>query len=388
MNIVIDENIPFGEEAFSHLGSVKRVPGRQVNSESLRAVEALIVRSVTPVNANLLAETNIRFVGTATSGIDHIDQRYLAQRNIGFADAAGCNANSVAEYVLTAIVAVASRFKIPLAESSIGIIGVGRIGRLVAKKAQALGMTVLLNDPPLARETGDPRYRSLDEALQADFVTLHVPLIHDGPDKTFHLIGENQLARMSSSSVLLNTSRGEVVDSLALLNAIELNRLRGVVLDVWEGEPSINWDLVNRATIATPHIAGYSFDGKVMGTAMIYQAACDYFGVTPVWQVPAMYSQPLDCSDREKAIDAHDQDLQVLVHQLSTMRYDLHGDDSRMRAVLPLSSSERPSAFDRLRKMYPTRREFFASPVNLIHASPDLISRLTDLGFSIHQFEK
>ncbi len=150
MKIVIDENIPFGEEAFSHLGDVTVLPGRQINSESLRDATALIVRSVTPVNTELLAGTDIRFVGTATSGIDHIDQAYLTQRNIGFADAAGSNANSVAEYVLTALITVASRFKVSLEEKLLGIVGVGRIGRLVAKKAQALGMTVILNDPPLA----------------------------------------------------------------------------------------------------------------------------------------------------------------------------------------------------------------------------------------------
>ena len=385
MKIVIDENIPFGEEAFSHLGEVTVLPGRQINSESLRDATALIVRSVTPVNTELLAGTDIRFVGTATSGIDHINQAYLTQRNIGFADAAGSNANSVAEYVLTALVTVASRFKISLGGKSLGIVGVGRIGRLVAKKAQALGMTVILHDPPLARETGDTCYQSLDEVLQADCVTLHVPLIKEGIDTTIHLIGEEQLAHMSPSSVLINTSRGEVVDNFALLHAIENKHLQGAVLDVWEGEPSINWELANRVTIATPHIAGYSFDGKVNGTIMIYQAACRYFGVAPIWQAPVDYSQP---SDSVNSIDAHDQELQALVFQLATRFYDLQGDDARMRSLFTLPSSERPAGFDQLRKEYPTRREFFTSPVGLQQASPTLVSGLADLGFSIYHVEK
>jgi len=385
MKIVIDENIPFGEEAFSHLGDVTVLPGRQINSESLCDVTALIVRSVTPINTELLAGTDVRFVGTATSGIDHIDQTYLTQRNIGFADAAGSNANSVAEYVLTALVTVASRFKILLEGKSFGIVGVGHVGRLVAKQAQILGMRVILNDPPLARETGDTCYQSLDEVLQADFVTLHVPLIKEGIDTTIHLIGEKQLAHMSPSSVLINASRGEVVDNLAFLKAMENKQLQGTILDVWEGEPSINWELVNRVTIATPHIAGYSFDGKVNGTIMIYQAACRYFGVAPTWQDPVDYSQR---SASVKTIDAHDQNLQALVLQLAAQLYDLHGDDARMRSILALASSERPAGFDQLRKGYPIRREFFVSAIDLQRADPSIISKLSDLGFSMYHVEK
>ncbi len=385
MKIVIDENIPFGEEAFSHLGDVTVLPGRQINSESLRDATALIVRSVTPVNTELLAGTDVRFVGTATSGIDHIDQAYLTQRNIGCADAAGSNANSVAEYVLTALVTVASRFKISLGGKSLGIVGVGRIGRLVAKKAQVLGMRVILNDPPLERETGEICYQSLDMVLQADFVTLHVPLIKEGIDTTIHLIGEKQLAHMSPSSVLINTSRGEVVDNLALLKAIEHDELQGAVLDVWEDEPSINWELANRVTIATPHIAGYSFDGKVNGTIMIYQAACRYFGVAPTWQAPVDYSQR---SASVNTIDAHDQDLQGLVLQLATRLYDLQGDDTGMRSLLTRASSERPAGFDQLRKGYPIRREFFVSALDLQRLSTAIISKLADLGFSMYHVEK
>lgn len=385
MKIVIDENIPFGEEAFSHLGDVTVLPGRQINSESLRDATALIVRSVTPVNTELLAGTDIRFVGTATSGIDHIDQAYLTQRNIGFADAAGSNANSVAEYVLTALITVASRFKVSLEEKLLGIVGVGRIGRLVAKKAQALGMTVILNDPPLARETGETCYQSLDEVLQADFVTLHVPLITEGMDTTIHLIGEKELAHMSPSSVLINTSRGEVVDNLALLKAIEHDELKGTVLDVWEDEPFINWELVNRVTIATPHIAGYSFDGKVNGTIMIYQAVCHYFRVAPTWQAPSDFSRLPTPGD---TIEVRDEDLYAFVLQLATRHYDLQGDDARIRSLLTRPSSGRSAGFDQLRKGYPIRREFFTSSVGLQRASPSIISRLADLGFSIYHVEK
>ena len=384
MPIVIDENILFGKEAFANLGTVLSLPGRHITSEYLQDASALIVRSVTPVTKDLLAETGIRFVGTATSGCDHIDQTYLTQHNIGFADAAGSNTNAVAEYVLTALVTVASQFMISLEEKSLGIVGVGRIGRLVAQKAQALGMTVLLNDPPLARETDESCYQTLEEILNADFVTLHVPLIQEGIDKTIHLIGERQMAAMAPSSVLINTSRGSVLDNRALLHALDQNRLKGTVLDVWEDEPWINWELAKRVTIATPHIAGHSFDGKVNGTTMIYHAMCRYFGIMPTWQAPDNDRRPADLMP---IVDGRGYDLQRLVLQCATRLYDLQGDDALMRSVCTLPVAERSAGFDRLRKSYPIRREFGASPVGLHHVTPSFIVRLADLGFSIYQVE-
>lgn len=385
MKIVIDENIPFWEEAFSTIGEVLALPGREMMTATLCEATALIVRSVTPVNKELLAGTGIRFVGTATAGLDHIDQAYLTQHNIGFADAAGSNANSVAEYVLTALVIVASRFNISLKGKSLGIIGVGRIGSLVARKAQILGMTIILNDPPLARETGEACYRSIDEALQADFVTLHVPLIKEGQDKTVHLIDHKQLAKMARASVLINASRGEVVDNSALLSTIERGELQGTVLDVWEGEPSINWTLVQRATIATPHIAGYSIDAKIKGTRMIYKAACAFLGLSPTWEVPATFSK---ISSPVDILDAQNQDLSTLFMSLAIKLYDLQGDDSRMRALLDLPQSERLVGFDKLRKNYPTRREFHASTVWIQNGSPAIVLGLKDLGLSVHPIEK
>lgn len=385
MNIVVDENIPFGEEAFSNLGTVKVLPGREIHWKDLQDTTALIVRSVTPVDKDLLNGTGIKFVGTATAGVDHIDQAYLTQQHIGFADAAGSNANSVAEYVLTALAIIAQKFNITLKGKSLGIIGVGRIGRLVAKNAKVLGMEVILNDPPLARETQEACYRPLNEALQADFVTLHVPLIKEGADKTVQLIGEKQLAAMASSSVLINAARGEVVDNLALLNALHNQCLRGAVLDVWENEPSINWELADRVTIATPHIAGYSFDGKLKGTTMIYQALCQYFGVTPSWEFKEGKTPTSDPGD---VIEAHGHHLEPLLFQLAPRLYDLHRDDARIRSLLTLPPQERSTGFDQLRKNYPIRREFFALPIHLRGTDPAVALDLTNLGFSIHRVEK
>jgi erythronate-4-phosphate dehydrogenase len=385
MNIVIDENIPMGKEAFSTLGNVTILPGRQITSECLKDATALIVRSVTPVNKNLLAGTSIQFVGTATAGIDHIDLDYLTHQNIGFAEAAGSNANSVAEYVLTALAIMAQRLQIELKGKTLGIVGVGRIGRLVSHKAKVLGMEVILNDPPLGRETQDPCYRPLEEALRADFVTLHAPLLKDGVDKTAHLIGEQQLAKMSPASILINASRGEVVHNVALLHALKNQQIKNAVLDVWEGEPSINWELANATAIATPHIAGYSFDGKIAGTTMIYQAACQYFEATPTWKFTEDACQP---AVPEHTIEASGQNLEYLFSQLVPRLYDLLGDDARMRSLLTLPPPQRPPGFDRLRKQYPKRREFIASSILLKGANPALQANLGKLGFLIHTVEK
>ena len=384
MNIVIDENIPFAEEAFSHLGSVSVLPGRHITRESLGDVTALIVRSVTRVNEKLLAGTGIRFVGTATAGIDHIDFEYLSQQQISFADAAGCNANSVAEYILTALATVAARFSFSLEGRSLGIVGVGRIGQLVANIARGLGMEVILNDPPLQRKTGNTCYRPLDEILKADIVTLHVPLTKEGIDKTLHLIGEKELAKLSPSSVLINVSRGEVVNNLALLEGLKNGSLQGAVLDVWEKEPSINWELVNRVTIATPHIAGYSFQGKINGTRMMYRSACEFFGVTPIWEIPPETTR---ITRFPYTIETAGLKFQSVVHRLATRLYDLAGDDARLRSLLSQPVCDRSAGFDKLRKNYPARHEFFTSSVGLKNASHSLVSKLNHLGFSAYPID-
>ena len=293
MQFVVDEEIPLGREAFSHLGSVTLLPGRAMTREALREAHALIVRSVTKVDATLLADTTVQFVGTATTGVEHIDREYLAARDIGFAAALGCNANAVAEYVLTALLVTAHTKGLVLDGKTLGIIGVGRIGSLVAAKAPALGLQTLLHDPPLARATGDRRYRPLSEILRADFVTLHVPLTLDGPDATFHLIGADELAHMATSSILINTARGEVVDNAALLDALTGGTIEGAVMDVWEREPSINWDLLNHVTLGTPHVAGYSSDAKINGTVMLYHACCRFWGIKPTWTPPSDLPAPL-----------------------------------------------------------------------------------------------
>ena len=381
MQFVVDEEIPFGREAFSHLGSVTLLPGRAMTREALREADGLIVRSVTKVDAALLAGTGVQFVGTATTGVEHIDREYLAARDIGFAAALGCNANAVAEYVLTALLVTAHAKNLVLAGKTLGIIGAGRIGSLVAAKAPALGLRALLHDPPLARATGNPRYRPLAETLEAGVVTLHVPLTYDGPDPTFHMIGADELARMSPSSILINTARGEVVDNAALLQALTGETIGGAIMDVWEREPSIDWDLLNRVTIGTPHVAGYSADGKINATAMLYHACCGFWGIEPAWVPPL--DQPTTAAPGNVprlAFDAAGKDFQTLTHDILTTLYDLPGDHARMRDVFAVPEPLRPRAFDQLRRDYPHRREFAASPISIKGGDRNLFARLQTLG--------
>ncbi len=385
MQFVVDENIPFAREAFSHLGSVTLLPGRDITREAIRKAHALIVRSVTKVDAALLADTNVQFVGTATTGVEHIDTEYLVARNIGFAAALGCNANAVAEYVLTALLVTAHTKELSLGGKTLGIIGAGRIGSIMAAKAPALGMQTLLNDPPLARAIGDQRYLSLAETLQADFITLHVPLTYDGPDATFHLIGADELAHMTPSAILINTARGEVVDNTALLEALTKGTIGGAVLDVWEREPSIDWDLLNRVTLGTPHIAGYSSDGKINGTVMVYHACCRFWGIEPAWVPPDTPAAPAPGSLPHLAFDAAGKDFQTLAHDILTTLYDLPADHARMRDILAVPEPLRPQAFDRLRRDYPHRREFAGTPIFVTGGDPNLLARLQTLGIRANE---
>ena len=386
MQFVVDEEIPLGREAFSHLGSVTLLPGRAMTREALREAHALIVRSVTKVDATLLADTTVQFVGTATTGVEHIDREYLAARDIGFAAAPGCNANAVAEYVLTALLVTAHTKGLVLDGKTLGIIGVGRIGSLVAAKAPALGLQTLLHDPPLARATGDRRYRPLSEIFRADFVTLHVPLTPDGPDATFHLIGAGELAHMATSSILINTARGEVVDNAALLKALTGGTIGGAVMDVWEREPSINWDLLNHVTLGTPHVAGYSSDGKINATAMLYHACCRFWGIEPAWTPPAdQPTPPAPGTAPRVAFDAAGKDFQTLAHDIATTLYDLPADHTQMRDVLAVPESQRPQAFDQLRRDYPHRREFAVSPISVKGGDRNLFARLQALGIRANE---
>lgn len=351
MKIIIDENIAFAKEAFSLFGNVVCLSGRDITKEVLKDADVLIVRSVTQVNEELLNNTSVKFVGTATIGTDHIDLNYLKSRNIAFADAKGCNAYAVAEYFLTALLKVCSDYKITLQDKSIGITGVGNVGSKVVKFSELIGLKVLKNDPPLQRENPNEKFYSLDEVLQCDIITLHVPLTFEGEDKTYHLLNEQNLERLKNGAILINTSRGAVIDNQALRKFINQKKLK-VVLDVWENEPDPDLSLLERVKIATPHIAGYSLEGKVNGTVMIFNALNSFLGTDYKFDfnIPEVRNNLLSYTKYE----FDEEEFNSLLSRI----YDIESDTLQMKKMLYFDKEDRIKYFDNLRKYYPLRREF------------------------------
>ena len=379
MRIIADENIPFVREAFAELGEVETFAGRAISPDVVRNADILLVRSVTKVNSELLEGSSVRFVATATIGTDHVDELYLQRRGIGFASAKGSNANSVAEYVFAALLNLAVRYNWKLAEKTLGVIGVGNIGSRVVRIAQGLGMEVLQNDPPLARQTADPRFLPLETLMNADILTLHVPLTYEGEDATYHLFDEAKFRQMQPATVLFNTSRGAVVDNQALKGILATGQLAAVVLDVWENEPHIDGELLRMVTIGTPHIAGYSLDGKVNGTRMIYEAVCNFLDVKPTWNPSGQLPPPKISEIRinGNALRSDEEALNTVVQQA----YPIEKDDARLRAMLKIPPEQWGTYFDSLRKNYPVRREFFNIKVRVNNYSSSLIEKLKVLGF-------
>lgn len=386
MKIIADENIPSVIECFSSIGEVEVFSGREMTPSFVSDADVLLVRSVTAVNSNLLAGSKVRFVGTATIGFDHIDVEYLTKNNIGFASAPGSNANSAAEYVIAALLEIAHKHKITLEGKSIGIIGVGNVGSKVAKKCAALGMKVKLNDPPLQRQTRDMKYLLLEDLYDCDFITLHTPLTFEGIDRTFHLADEKFFESLKKGSVFINTSRGGVVTTNALKAAISSGRLKATVLDVWEDEPNIDTELLEMVDIGTPHIAGYSLDGKVAGMIMLYKAVCEYFGLEEKFDASSFLPEP---PVKELNIGANDKGEQNLLHKAVKKIYRISEDDSRMRRMLNTPVDKRGEFFDSLRKNYPVRREFqntriiLADSVQRTADSESIAEKLVGIGFKI-----
>jgi erythronate-4-phosphate dehydrogenase len=390
LQILADENIPFARAAFGTLGNVEVMPGRAITREALRGVEVLLVRSITPVNANLLHGTSVRFLGTATIGVDHVDLDYLQANNIAFASAIGSNANSVAEYVVAALLHWAVSRNTGLREKTLGVVGAGHVGSRVIEKARALGLRVLVNDPPLAREfqtahrTPPFEFLTLDDLMPADFVTLHTPLTRQGTDPTYHLFDEKRLRAMKRGSVLINTARGPVAGNQSLKKALQAQHLSGVILDVWENEPNPDLELLRDAHLATPHIAGYSFDGKLQGTLQIYAALCRFLGVSPSWDATSclpVLAQPIIEAGSMGGSTAE------ALHEIVRQAYNPDGDDRALREGFCRSDwteEQRGRHFDQLRRTYPIRREFGNYKVRLKSNQIHLAACLQALGFQIY----
>jgi len=369
MKILVDGNISAARDIFDPHGEVIRMDGRQIRREHLKTVDALIIRSVTRVDADLINRTPVRFVGTTTIGTDHLDIAWLEERGITWASAPGCNADAASQYTLAMIWLACARRGIELAGQRVGVIGKGNVGSRLMLLLNVLGAQPVANDPPLS-DAGEPGLVSLEEALQQDIVCLHVPLVHGGPYPTHRLIDARSLARVRRGTLLVNSARGDVVDGPALKQSLLSSRL-DAALDVWPNEPGVDTELVEASLVATPHVAGYSDDGKYNGARQIYRAFCQWAGDTERL-LPAVPggNRVLTITPEQDALS------QALDAACFVSRHD-----RAMRELARLPPEARAHEFDRLRREYPSRRDFRTWRVE--GAASEDENRLAKLGFSI-----
>ncbi len=280
MKVVIDHKIPYIKEAIEKIADeVVFLPGNAFTPEAVKDADALIVRTRTRCNRELLEGSQVKFIATATIGYDHIDTAYCQEAGITWTNCPGCNAGSVEQYIFSTLCLLKEKKGVDLEKAVLGIVGVGHVGSRVKRMAEALGMKVLLNDPPRA-DRGEEGFVDLETILrESDVITFHTPLNREGKYATYHLVDENLLFSLKRTPFIINASRGEVVDTASLLAALAAGKVRGAVIDTWEYEPCISRELLEVAFLATPHIAGYSADGKANATRMSLEALCRFFGI-------------------------------------------------------------------------------------------------------------
>ncbi|MFN1649607.1 4-phosphoerythronate dehydrogenase [Vibrio rotiferianus] len=373
MKIIVDENMPYAEELFSQLGEVILKPGRTLTADDLVDVDALMIRSVTKVNAELISKANkLKFVGTATAGMDHVDQALLQEKGIFFTAAPGCNKVGVAEYVFSAMMVLAQQQGFSVFDKTVGIIGAGQVGSYLEKCLKGMGINVLINDP-FKQEEGDSRiFTPLAELIErSDIITLHTPITKDGPYPTHHLIDEKVLNGLRSDQILINAARGPVVDNQALKQRLLKKDGFTAALDVFEFEPEVDMELLPLLAFATPHVAGYGLEGKARGTTMIFNSYCEFLNnelrahasdLLPTAPVPTMVL--------DRAWD------EATLHNITQLIYDVRKDDALFRREI-----SKPGSFDLMRKNYWDRREY--SAVTLMGNETCNLAPLAELGFQV-----
>jgi erythronate-4-phosphate dehydrogenase len=373
MKIIADKNIPFLKGVLEPYANVEYYHGAEITASTIKDADALIVRTRTKCNAKLLEGSKVKFIATATIGFDHIDTEYCKLKGISWANAPGCNAGSVMQYVASALAFLSGKYKYDYRDKVLGIVGVGNVGSKVANIAEILGMKVLLNDPPRERLEGKSGFVSLKEIKEyADIITFHVPLIEKGVDKTFHLADEFFFKNVKSGAVIINTSRGGVVSTEALKQALLVKKIKAAVLDVWENEPYINLELQQIVDIGTPHIAGYSVDGKAMGTAMCVRAVSNFFGFDlNNWMpdnIPEILSNKIE-------INCNGKSVREILNKAILAAYDITKDNERLK--------NSPETFEWQRENYPVRREYKAWKVHVENNIQGVSTILKKIGFKM-----
>ena len=369
LKIVADDKIPFLRGILEPFAEVRYLPGGKISRADLMDADALLTRTRTRCCAELLEGTAVKFIASATIGFDHIDTGYCEANGIYWTNAPGCNSESVAQYITSLLLNQAHRTGRSLKGMTLGVIGCGNVGSKVARNARALGMNVLVNDPPRAEKEGKTGFSGLEEIKEtADFITFHVPLNPDGEYATYHYADRNFFDTLGKKPFFINSSRGEVCDNQALKQAIRAGRLAGAALDVWENEPGIDTELLSLLDYATPHIAGYSADGKANGTAMSILALVKFFGLEDRFDRRVLQRPPLpEKTDIDLVRYAGESETELL-YRAVTGSYDIVSDDCRLRG--------NPGGFEKLRGDYPLRREFDSFHVSAPSGLQDVLTAL------------
>ena len=376
MKIVCDNKIPFLKGALEPYAQVVYLPGSETTADVVRDADAIITRTRTKCNESLLKGSKVKMIATATIGYDHIDTKWCESNGIEWTNAPGCNSWSVQQYIGSLLVTMSRELRFCCKQKTLGVVGVGNVGSKVARIGALLGFKVLLCDPPRARREGTAGFVTLDEIItQSDIITCHVPLQRSGEDCTFHMIDAARLASMRRDQILINSSRGEVVDCNALKAALKNGAIRAASLDVWENEPDIDCELLSLLFTGTPHIAGYSLDGKANGTMMSVQAIGRKFDLPcSDWTVTDI---PLPLQPVEFTLDAAGKTPQEVLADAILYTYDIKDDDARLRADT--------GSFERQRADYPVRREFPAFTVTLKNDDTGRATViLREIGFNVN----
>ncbi|GAB2665601.1 4-phosphoerythronate dehydrogenase [Vibrio panuliri] len=377
MKILIDENMPYAQELFEQLGEVILKPGRTLTADDLVDVDALMIRSVTKVNAELISKANkLKFVGTATAGMDHVDQALLRERGIFFTAAPGCNKVGVAEYVFSVMMVLAQQQGFSVFDKTVGIVGAGQVGSYLQHCLEGIGIKVLINDPPKQAQGDNRDFTPLETLLeQADIISLHTPITRQGEYATHHMINEQVLNSLRGDQILINAARGPVVDNQALKARLQKHDGFAAALDVFEFEPEVDMELLPLLAFATPHVAGYGLEGKARGTTMIFNSYCEFLGEPKSASAAALLPiAPVPTARLQYAWD------EATLHNLTQIIYDVRKDDALFRREIA-----KPGAFDQMRKDYWDRREYGA--VTLVGGEECNLAPLAQLGFQIEVSE-
>lgn len=374
MKLIVDDKIPFIRGVLEPFFNIEYMEGSDIRNKHLIDVDGLIIRTRTKCNKSLLEGSGVKAIATATIGFDHIDTNYCEQKNIKWFNASGCNSSSVKQYIASTLVFLAKKHGFSLEDRTIGIIGVGNVGRKVLRITESLGMRVVLNDPPRQRAENSCAFISMEGILrETDIITLHVPLNYEGEDKTYHMVDAEFLDKVNPGTVIINTSRGEVVDNNALKYSLKNGNVTGAVLDVWENEPDIDQSLLNLVDLATPHIAGYSQDGKANGTAMSVDAICNFFNIPFTGWYPESVPLP---SDNKIIVDCNGKNNTEILSECMINTYNVETDDIMLRQNI--------RNFEKNRGNYPVRREYGSYEVKLLNAGDEEIYLiLKNLGFKM-----